>query len=386
MQKFSIFLIFLLSGNLFAQNILSNEQKNSIKYSKDKIKQDNAKLTKDWINPVTYTYSQVDGDTSTKKLEKKSIINISQPIFKSGGIYSAIKYANALESSNSFTLSLEEKNNIKIATQTLFNIYKNELLIKKQKLIISNSTIDIINKRESVLNGVLDISFLNNAILDGNRQKENLANLEYQRVNLIGNFDNLTAKSYTKFTLPILTLNNNQKAYLNNNLYVKQAKANTNTKKHLKGVVTAKYLPTVNANYTNTNNHTTDVNSETYGISIVVPLSVNFNSDISSSKLDYLKSKNQEKIVNRKEINFFKSQLAKIKMIDTNIKLTQENIKSYKELLVQMKELENAGMKTKDDVKVFENSKTSEMLDIKIFEYDKQIELLELYARVTDAV
>jgi len=386
LKRFSLIALVLLNGNLVAQDILSKEQKNAIKYSQEKIEQDSSKLKKDWINPITYTYSQLDGDTSTKGIEKKSIINISQPIFKSGGIYSAIKYANALKSSNSFTLSLEEKSAIKSANQILFNIYKSNLLIAKQELTITNSLIEIANKRESVLNGLLDISFLNNAILNTNKQKENLLLLEFQKISYINNFDNLTASSYKKFSLPSLKLIDDEAEYLANNIYIKRGIANTNTKEYLKGVITSKYLPTLNANYTNINNHTTDTKTKTYGFSIVVPLNINFHSDISSSKVDFLKSRNQEKIIARNELNFFKTQIAKIKMIEKKIILTKENIKSYEKLLAQVKELEESGLKTKDDVLVFENSKKAEIINIKIFEYDRQIELLELYARVTDVI
>jgi hypothetical protein len=51
-----------------------------------------------------------------------------------------------------------------------------------------------------------------------------------------------------------------------------------------------------------------------------------------------------------------------------------------------MKELEKAGLKTKDDLQVMKNSKNAETLDIKIFSIDRQLELLELYARVTDEI
>jgi hypothetical protein len=51
-----------------------------------------------------------------------------------------------------------------------------------------------------------------------------------------------------------------------------------------------------------------------------------------------------------------------------------------------MKELEKAGLKTKNDLQVMENSKNAETLDTKIFSIDRQLELLELYARVTDAI
>ena len=384
MTRFSLFLVSILLTSLYAQDtILSEDRKSIFKYSQEKIEEDSSKLQKDWINPIQYSYTQNNGDGVDKS--KKSLVSISQPIFKSGGIYSAIKYANSLKNSNSFSLNIEEKEAIKLATQTLFNITKTELLLTKQRLGIKNSMIDIKNKKDSVLNGLLDISFLNNAILDANRQKESLVELEFQKISLINSFNNFTAKSYENFELPSLSLVN-QKDYLKDNIYIKQSKSNTKTKEHYKGIVQAKYLPTVNANYTYTQNHTTDKANDTYGFSVIVPFNVGFYNDISSSKLDFLKTKKQEEVIIRTEQNFLHTKMAKIKMIDKKLELTKDNIKSYKELLVQVKELENAGLKTKDDVLVFENSKNAEILDVKIFKIDKQIELLELYARVTNAI
>ena len=384
LKRFNLFIFFIFLTNIFAsEDILSQDREELLNYSQKKVEQDSLKLKKDWINPVTYTYTHQDGDSTTRS--GKSIIAISQPIFKSGGIYSAIKYSSSLRNSNKLALNLEEKELVKQAVTILFNINKNDLLIKKQKLMIKNASIDIANKQESVLNGILDISFLNNAILDSNKQKESLLELEFQKENLINSFDNITAKSYKEFTAPKLKLID-EDLYLKNNLYIKQSKLNSESKQHLKGVVAAKYLPTINANYSYTKNHTTNQNDDAYGFSVVIPLDVKSYNDISSSKLDFLKSKTQEKITIRNEQNLLKTQIAKIKMIDKKIVITQENIKSFKELLVQMKELEQAGIKTKSDVEVLENSQNAETLDIQIFKLDKQIELLELYARVTNEI
>ncbi len=382
MKKFSLILLFIFVNNLVAQDgILSSDRKDLIKYSELKIQEDSSKLETDWINSITYSYTHKDGNDRSRK----SAITVSQPIFKSGGIYSAIKYASSLKSSNSYAVNLEEKDLIKTATATLLNIYRNDLLIEKQKLILSNNLIDIKQKKESVLSGILDISFLNNTILDDNNQKESLLELEFQSTNLKNSFNNLTAKSYKKFKLPRLRLLD-KKSYIDNNIYIKQSKANTDTKQHLKDVTRAQYLPTVNANYTYTDNYTTNTATDVYGFSIIIPLDVGAFNDISSSKLDFLKTKSQERITRRIENNFLDTQLAKLNMIDKKIELTKENIKSFKSLLVQMKELEEAGLKTKDDVLVLDNSKKAEALDTKIFSIDRQLELLELYARVTDEI
>ena len=47
-----------------------------------------------------------------------------------------------------------------------------------------------------------------------------------------------------------------------------------------------------------------------------------------------------------------------------------------------MNELEKAGIKTKDDVKILQNSKNAEALNIKILNIDKQIELLKIYGKI----
>ena len=380
----SLLVSFLFINALSAQNlILSENRQDILDYSKEKIKEDSNKLSKDWINSITYSYVQNDGDTINRS--NKSLISINQPIFKSGGIYYAIKYASSLKDSNNILVNLEEKELIKNATNLLFNIQRNNLLIQKQNLILKSNLIEIKQKQESVLNGLLDISFLNTAILENNKQKENLLDLEFQNIKLSNNFNNLTAKRPHEFTLPLLKLVN-KKDYLKNNIYIKQSKAATKTKNYLKGIVQSKYLPTVNANYAYTNNHTTNTESNNYGFSIVVPLNFGVFNDISSSKIDYLKSKTQEKITKRVEKNFLSTAYAKLNMIDKKIELTKDNIESFKILLSQMEELQKAGLKTKDDVVILANSKDAETLDTKIFSIDRQIELLELYSRVDNAI
>jgi hypothetical protein len=119
---------------------------------------------------------------------------------------------------------------------------------------------------------------------------------------------------------------------------------------------------------------------------VTIPFSINTFDDISSSKLDYLKTKEQELIVKRDEQNFLQTKMDKIDTIKNKKILTKQNIEAYKSLLVQIKELASIGEKTIDDVKMIENSKKAEELNLKILDYDKQLELIELYARVTNEI
>ena len=69
------------------ENLKSTKQ-DIINYSYEKNIQDSSKLKKDWINSVQYKYIYNNGETYNTE---RSYISVSQPIFKSGGIYKRTK-------------------------------------------------------------------------------------------------------------------------------------------------------------------------------------------------------------------------------------------------------------------------------------------------------
>jgi hypothetical protein len=75
----------------FDEKILSDKRLKNFDLSQEQIKEDSSKLRKDWINPITYQYTNNLGEDDKTQ---RSMISINQPIFQSGGIYQAIKYAD----------------------------------------------------------------------------------------------------------------------------------------------------------------------------------------------------------------------------------------------------------------------------------------------------
>lgn len=132
------------------EDILSKDRLKQFKLSEEKVIEDSAKLQKDWINPITITYSKIDGEITDTE---KTVISVNQPIFKSGGIYSAILYAKANKIYSNLDINLQRKEMIRKAYNLLFNIHKTNLEIKKSELILKNAQIDIVRKKEQVLNG-----------------------------------------------------------------------------------------------------------------------------------------------------------------------------------------------------------------------------------------
>jgi len=376
-----ILLLGICVVSINANDILSNNQLELIKLSKQKNIKDSDKLKINWINPITYTYSHQYNEKKNIGKTKTSTISINQPIFISGGIYSAIKYASNIKDYGNISLEIQKKELIKQAYNIVFNIKKIELQIKKQNLAIDNAIIDLKIKKESVFNGLLDISFLNNSLISKNTKRSALLDLEYTKQSLINSFKNLSTLSYKEVVLPKLSQISN-KDFEAKNIYLKKDSIDIKSKKNMQWITTSQYLPSVNLNYTYTKDHILNKSNNLYGFSVVVPLDFKSFDDSGASKIEYLKAKKSLTIEKIKQNNFLDTKNLKIDTINKKINLTKENIVAYNELLEQTKELYNAGMKTKDDVAVLQNSLEMEKLNLKIFDIDKQLELLEIYARI----
>jgi len=390
--RLSLATIFFLASSTFANEstklddtILSKKRLEIFDLSKEQIEEDSSKLKKDWINPIMYTYSKVYGESYDTE---KSLVSIDQPIFKTGGIYNAIKYANATRLYSHLDLNLQKKALIKDTTTILFNIHKINFKIKKQELLVSNGEIDVLRKKEQVLNGFADTSLLDNAILDTNIRKNALAELVYQKDELINQFNTYANGEYTLFQLPKFKLLEKE-SFIENNLNILKSKADISSKNDFSWMTISKYLPTVSATFDYTQYHTTsnpsitDDSVQNYGIKISMPLDTRTFNDIQSARIDYLKAKLDFDNVIVEQENYFKSKLSKIKMINSKITIAKNDYELYNSLLDIIMEEKEAELKTQSDVDTLLNSKKIKALELKILNIEKQIELLDIYSKVS---
>lgn len=147
LKHFSLLAVLIASLSLYGNEaILSKERLEIFDLSKEKAQEDASKLKKDWINPITYKLSKTQKEEHNPL---KSTISVNQPIFKSGGIYQAILYANSIEKYSNLDIEIQKKSMIKDATKLLFEIHKINHTIKKQELLIANADLDILRKRAS---------------------------------------------------------------------------------------------------------------------------------------------------------------------------------------------------------------------------------------------
>ena len=387
-------ILILLPFFVFADDsILSTlkQKEFDIDYKKSEV--ESKKLRDSWINPINMSYFHTKNDQFGLNQETKSFrISIDQPIFKSGGIYFAIKYANANKKFSKLSVKEREKELIATAINLLYDYKKTELLIKKQKLLIKNSNIDVLRKKEQYLSGLLDSSFLDQALLNKNQNQLKLLELKSNLSQIYKNFKDISDKDPKYLKTPKFFIISKEE-FLEKNIGLKKAKEDQKVKKYFKNMTIARYLPsfslTASYNIQDTKGAlfmpSGKESYKEYGFKITMPLfDINSFRNIESTKLDFLKSKLLQNDIKRAEINRFELALKKIEVVEKKIELAKEDLKLYKNLLKSTYELFKAGEKTEYDIKTLKNSMEIKKIDIKIYEIEKNQILLDIYKRVSD--
>lgn len=372
-------------------DILSTNKSMIFEYQMQTNELESDKLSKSWINPINIRYSKnYNTQFKTGTVDTKNLtVSIDQPIFRSGGIYYAIKYSQALREANSAQIELQKRMMITDAVTILFNIHKNKLLQKKTKYQIKNDKIDIHQKRDSYHAGLLDSSFLDQAMIKKSQDETSLLELELGQQAFKQQFALLSDKNPDTLKLPKLELVSKEQ-YKDANLELKRDRQRALEKSHNQKMIWAKYLPTVSVNgqYIDGDlnplfqNPTLKEGYYTYGISVSMLLDLNAFADIEVSKVAKLQAATEA--IEREEAVDQEYQwiINNLDILDRKIALARKDVKLYKNLYKVTKNLADAGEKTPMDAEVMQNTLQIRKLDQQIYQIDKQIELLKLYARM----
>ncbi len=368
-------------------SLLSKFKQEKLDIDKQKIELESDNLKYDWIKQVMGSYST--SKTSGKRMGDNKLdtfsITFDQPVFKSGGIYYAIKYSGANREFLRLSTKLNEQNLIKNVISSWLSMKKYDLQIQRQKFLIQNAKIDIIRKKEQYESGFLDSSFLDKSILSKTTFEKNLIDMESLRYSQLMIFKSLSDSNYMDITPPTFVMIDRDK-YINNSLILQQQLAQQKRAEYLKKMTISNYLPTFSiyaGYYDSTNSINPDDTYNQVGLKVSMPLiDVNRGRTIELRQLEYLKSKIELQDSELEEGNMYQDSVKKIELLDKKMKIVVHDAKLYDSLLVSTKELFEAGEKTSYDVDTLNNSKQTMLLDRQIYEIDAQKILLNLYAKM----
>jgi len=352
-------------------------------------------LSKSWVNPVTVRY----GKDYTTRFRTGTVdtsnfsVYIDQPIFRSGGIYYAIKYSGALRSTNRTDITLRRRQMIGDAVAILFKLKRIRFEQEKMKYQIKNDIIDIQQKRDSFEAGILDSSFLDQAILKKSQDETMLLEMRLNEMELKQRFTVLSNKRPDTLRLPKLKLIDKEN-YMHENLELKRDSSHALEMDYKEKITWAKYLPTVSlqGQYSNGDlnplfpNPNLNESYYNYGFTVSMPIDINAFSDIELSKVEKLRAATEvidKKHMVNEEYDWIRNSLH---ILDKKINLARKDEKIYGNLYKVTKNLVQAGEKTMLDANVMKNSQQIRKLDQRIYNIDKQIQLLKLYIRVENVL
>jgi len=342
-------------------------------------------LKRSWVNPLTLSYSVNTSESFGKETTTRSYsVSIDQPIFKSGGIYYAVKYAQAQEGANSLQIRRQRRGMIVQTLTTLFSLRKNRLQQRQARLRLRNDAIDIRRKQEQYDAGVIDSSFLNQAILQRNRDQTTLLGLQLAEKSLRSQFAQLSDKDPDRLTPPKLRLIDAE-TYRRNHLELQEKRLRVIQSDYNAKMTRSKYLPTLslNANITHTDSdaaYPIDPHTYRYGFRLSMPLNINAPVDMEASRVRYLRQSVELEDDRKRVESDYRLILDNIKILEKKIALARSDARLYASLLKSTKEQAQAGQKTSADVETMRNAKAISELDERIYAIDRQIELLKLYA------
>jgi len=376
-------------------DILSENKALLFDYQFESNELESDQLSRSWVNPVKLQYRK----NYTTQFKDQTIdtgnfsIVVDQPIFRSGGIYYGIKYSQAQRDANIAEIKLQKRTMIGDAVSILFNLKKTKLEQKKMKYQIKNDTIDIWQKRDSYESGLLDSSFLDQAILKKSKDETNLLQLELNFMEFKQRFSLLSDKNPDDLKLPELTLISKEN-YRAENLELKRDQLRAEQSAYNVNVTWAKYLPTVSlqGQYIDGDlnplffNPTLQEKYYSYGFAVSMPLDINTFTDIEASKVQKLKA--AVEVLDRKETvdEEYGWIYNSLTILDKKITLARKDEVVYKNLFTVTQNLAQAGEKTSLDSDIMYNSLQIRKIDQKIFKIDKQVQLLKLYVRVENVL
>jgi outer membrane protein TolC len=385
--------------NLTLDSYLSTLKQRSFELDHTKTEAESLKFRDSWISPLQLSYSYSRSTPyDNEQTGMNASISIDQPIFKFGGIYFGIKYAQYSYDANTLSIDQQKRSLIKQAVSLLMQIKRTELQIARQQLQIDNSRINLEQKREQYINGQLDSGFLNNAIIEKNIVTQALYDLQTAKERLISSFESISDSDYKTVRIPHLEYLE-EEAFFEHNIDLKLRQSSIERDYYQKNMIMAKYFPTISVNgaykwersesfqFGNTGaGFSGETNYYSYGIRASMPIDINTFRDIESARADYLKSQVMLDDSKRELQALFEKVSQNLGNIDKKIALSEENQELYETLVHDTDILYKSGYKTEYDLQSMKNSLEIEKINIKTYDYDKQLELLDLYEKVTSDV
>jgi outer membrane protein TolC len=370
--------------------MLSAQKQRYYEHQKEQIEASYEKTRYDWLSPINLKASDIYEKTAaygTKDTRQNISAGIAQDLFRSGGITYTLEYAQAKREADTLALGKD----ISVVNQQLIaavlTYRKNKIALEQSELRLKNAQIEIFLKRKQYEAGDIDITFLNNALMNQSNELKNNTSLRYTLAQQKFEASKLSDTSIDSITLPTYTLAQKED-FLEDGWDIRTSQALAASAAQQYGQIKSSYLPKLtfiaDAGYQRFDTQSmpsSDYRGNFYdaGFQLSMPLAYNSSATSQEAQAVYLKQQAQTADAKRQMSAVYEQTVALVESYKRTISITQENLNYYDELLSTTKIAVNAGYKAGYDLKTLQNTRAIEELEIKINELNIQIQLSLLH-------
>jgi outer membrane protein len=385
-------MLLLLGGSLSSAEeleLLSTEKKTVQEQKKAAIDAGARKLRYEWLAPLNLSLSISEGQTAfggEKSTTKRAAASISQDFFRSGGIYYAIRYADAKQGFDTVGWETENATFAQQIVTSVLTLRRSEYELRQSKARLDNYDIEIFLKQQEYEAGNIDITLLNNAIMDKNAELKNYLSIKYSITETSLELAKLSDIDPEKVILPEFELVDKE-TYLEHSYNRVGAQRQSLLSETEYKVTRASYLPALSleasAGYLDYVSETPGADYDgdfyTIGAALSMPLQYNSIATLEESRANVLRRRGELLDSRREEGYAFEQALSRIEIYREYIDVTAQNLSLYKELIDVTQKGVEAGYYTGYDLQTLKNSRIIDESTIKINEINIQIELAKLH-------
>lgn len=381
MYKVLLVIFISMMSNIFAADtpLLKKNRQEILEQKKKEIEAGAKRSKYDWIAPLSLSasYSQRDDDD----LITDTSIALDQDLFRSGGIFYQIEYADARLQNSLTSLAQQESSLYEGLYIGLLGLQRLRLILEQTHHTLLNYEIEVFLKTQQYKTGDVDITELNRALRERNAAlkreltaRQSIVESEIElKISTDIELENITVPTFRS----ILKDTYEKTDY---DLLIADLSAKESDKEYK--IARSSYLPTIslNAAYGHQDDPNLDLDDDYYqvGVTLSMPLDYNTDATLQESKAYSMRKRLEIQDIRTEELSLYDEGISKIKNYEEHIKVTKENIRLYTRLIDIVQKALKSGLKTGYDLKTLKNTKLVDELELEINEIDIQIELARL--------
>lgn len=391
-SPFAVIVTMVLSGALYADEVslLSPQKQHYYEKQFEQIDKSYNKLRYDWLSPINLKASNIYEKTASfgaKDTRQNISTGIAQDIFRSGGITYAIDYAHAKKEADTLVLGKEISTLNQQLIIAVLNYRKNEIAVQQSDLKLKNAQIEIFLKQKQYEAGDIDITLLNNALMNRSIELKNNTSLRNALAQQKFEASKLSDYPINSISLPNFTLTQKE-TYIDEGWDVQTSRSLAVSAAQQYGQIKSSYLPKLtliaDAGYQRfdaLSSTAADYHGNYYdaGLQLSMPLAYNSTAATQEAQAIYLKQQAFTADAKRQMGAVYEQTVEQIETYKRIISITHENLKFYTQLLTTTKAAVKAGYKAGYDLQTLQNTYAIEELEIKIHEINIQIQLAQLH-------